>query len=334
MVKYPAIQASNSSFFSTKAASNLTAVFVGATNGIGLGALRAFTKYTSGASPTIYIVGRSQKNLDTLIESLSAINASAKFIPIIANDLTLIKDAQTAANQILASASVVDFLIMTPGYVSFKREESPEGLDRVQTIRYYARSRFVLTLEPLLQKSAAPRIVTVLGGGGEGKLWPEDWALKHHYNIPNAGNAACSMISLFLEEFVKRPGNDKVRAVHAAPGLVGGTTLKWANFPKWGQLLVNWLVTPLLNTFGYSVEEAGERVIYAATSETLPSRAEKKTQGVEKGSDGKEGSGVYLLRGSSDVVPGNAVMTQLRNEQMGEKVWAHTLEKFEEVERS
>ena len=43
---------------------SLTAVFVGGTNGIGLGALRAFTKHAE--SPTIYIIGRSQSNLDSL----------------------------------------------------------------------------------------------------------------------------------------------------------------------------------------------------------------------------------------------------------------------------
>jgi NAD(P)-dependent dehydrogenase (short-subunit alcohol dehydrogenase family) len=337
MVKYTDILTSNSSFFSTKLPSNLTAVFVGATNGIGLGALRAFAKHTSGTSPTIYIVGRSQKNLDALIASLSAINSSATLIPIIANDLTLIKDAQKAADQIaeLAKVGCIDLLIMTPGYISLKYEENGEGLDKVQTIRYYSRMRFLLTLAPLLRKSASPRVVTVLGGGGESKLWPEDWSLKDHYNIPNAGGAAVSMMTLFLEEFVKEPGNEKIGAVHIAPGLVGGTTLTFAGFPSWAQLLVNWIVLPFINLIGMNIEEAGERVLYAATSPKFPSpKSEAVQTEVEKGSDGKFGSGVYLVGGKSEVVPGNKVLTEFREEKMGEKVWKHTLEKFDQIESS
>jgi NAD(P)-dependent dehydrogenase (short-subunit alcohol dehydrogenase family) len=337
MVKYTDILTSNSSFFSAKPLSNLTAVFVGATNGIGLGTLRAFVKHTSGASPTIYIVGRSQKNLDTLIASLSAINPSAALIPIIANDLTLIKDAQKAADQIaeLAKSGSIDLLIMTPGYISFKYDENGEGLDRVTTIRYYSRMRFLLTLAPLLRKSSSPRVVTVLGGGGESTLWPEDWTLKDHYNIPNAGGAAVSMITLFFEEFVKQPGNEKIGAVHIAPGLVGGTALTFAGFPGWAQPLVNWIVLPLINLFGMTIEESGERVLYAATSPKFPSRKSEAVQTeVEKGSDGEFGSGVYLVKGTSDVVPGNKVLKGFKEEKMGERVWKHTLEKFDEVERS
>ncbi|KAF2796615.1 NAD(P)-binding protein [Melanomma pulvis-pyrius CBS 109.77] len=336
MVKYASILSSNSTFFTTKAPANLTAVFVGATNGIGLGALRAFAKHTSGTSPTIYIVGRSEKNLTTLTASIATLNPSAKLIPVVANDLTLIKDAQTAANHIASSATRVDLLIMSPGYISLKYDESPEGLDRVQTIRYYARMRFLVTLAPLLRKAPAPRVVTVLGGGGEGALWPEDWALKQHYNIPNAGGAAVSMMTLFLEEFVKQPGNEKIGGVHLAPGIVGGTTLTFAGFPGWAKALVDWIVLPLLKLVGMTIDEAGERVLFAATSPKFPS---VKTEGegeagaeVEKGSDGKPGSGVYLLRGDSSVVPGNKVLTGFREEKMGEKVWAHTLEKFGEIE--
>jgi NAD(P)-dependent dehydrogenase (short-subunit alcohol dehydrogenase family) len=337
MVKYAQILSSNSSFFSTKATTNLTAVFVGATNGIGLGALRAFAKHTSGTSPTIYIVGRSQKNLDALIASLSVLNSSATLISILANDLTLIKDAQKAADQIyeLAKTESIDLLIMTPGYISLNYDENGEGLDRVQTIRYYSRMRFLLTLAPLLRRSPSPRVVTVLGGGGESKLWPEDWSLKDHYNIPNAGGAAVSMMTLFLEEFVKEPGNEKICAVHIAPGLVGGTTLTFAGFPGWAQPLVNWIVLPFINLLGMKIDEAGERVLYAATSAKFPGpKAEVVQTDVEKGSDGKPGSGVYLVRGNSEVVPGNQVLMGFREEKMGERVWGHTLDKFAEVQRS
>lgn len=333
MVKYTQILSSNSSFFSTKASSNLTAVFVGATSGIGLGALRAFAKHTSGASPTIYIVGRSQKSLDTLSNSISELNPSAKLITVQANDLTLIKDAQDAAKQIATSADKVDLLIMTPGYLSNKFDESAEGLDKVQAIRFYSRMRFLLTLAPLLKKAENPRVVSVLGAGKEGQLWPEDWTLKNHFSLPNAAGASASMMTLFLEEFADQPGNENVSLVHVFPGIVGGTGIVIEGLPWWAQFLVKWVASPAMKLFGFTVEEAGERVLYAATSEKFPSKRDNK-QGAEKGSNGSEGSGVYLADSDSSAVPGNKILTEFREKNIGQQVWEHTLEKLREVERA
>jgi NAD(P)-dependent dehydrogenase (short-subunit alcohol dehydrogenase family) len=333
MVKYAEILKSNSSFFSTRAASNLTAVFVGATQGIGLGALRAFAKHTSGASPTIYLVGRSQRSLDALKSQVADLNASAKVYPVRADDLTLVKDAQAAANQIASQAEKIDFLIMSPGYVSTKRVESPEGLDRVQAIRFYSRMRFLATLSPLLQKSSNPHVVSVLGAGLEGKLWADDLHLKDHFSLPNAAGAAGSMMSLYLEQFSKQSSNDRISLVHTFPGIVGGTGLKLEGIPWILQPLFDWVALPLMRLFGYTIEEAGERALYAATSDKFTAKG-AKSEGAAKGSDGSVGSGVYLLDQNSEPVPGNKVLDELRSEGLGSKVWAHTNEVFAQVERS
>ncbi|KAK4919209.1 hypothetical protein LTR66_016816, partial [Elasticomyces elasticus] len=70
MVSYKTILASNQSLKSTRP--NLTAAFLGATNGIGLGALRALTAHT--VSPTIYVVGRSLARLEHLFTDLRTLN--------------------------------------------------------------------------------------------------------------------------------------------------------------------------------------------------------------------------------------------------------------------
>lgn len=331
MVKTAEVLASNSSFFSKKAPKNLTAVFVGATNGIGLGALRAFAKHTSGASPTIYIVGRSQKGLDSLVSTISTLNSSAKIIPVQANDLTKVKDAQTAAEKIAASADKVDLLIMSPGYLSLRYVDNGEGLDKVQAIRFYSRMRFVVTLAPLLRKAQSPRVVTILGAGKEGKLIPEDWTLKDHYSLPAAADSAGSMVTLFLEEFSKQPGNENISLVHTFPGVVGGTgNFTIDGLPAIAQFLVNWIVVPIINTVGYTTDEAGERALYAATSEKF---ASKKDAGSEAavGSDGSQGSGVYIVHSDSEAIPGNKVLTGHRENDMGRKVWEHTNEVYARI---
>ncbi|OCL04846.1 hypothetical protein AOQ84DRAFT_367135, partial [Glonium stellatum] len=173
MVKYAEILKHNTSLTS----SSPTAVFVGATNGIGLGALRAFTKHTQ--SPTIYIVGRNAAALDRLLASLTTLNPSAKLIPIPAPDLTLVATATRAAHAIAATNPAhIDLLVLSPGYLSLRRDESPEGLDRVQAIRFYARMAFVTGLLPLLRAAPAPRVVSVLAGGKEGRLDGADLLLE------------------------------------------------------------------------------------------------------------------------------------------------------------
>ncbi|KAF2729889.1 hypothetical protein EJ04DRAFT_515626 [Polyplosphaeria fusca] len=334
MVKYAQILKSNTSFFSTKAATNLTAVFVGATQGIGLGTLQVFAKHTSSASPSIYIVGRSQKGLDSLAAQISSLNPSAKVIPVRANDLTLVKDAQTAANEITSSADKVDFLFMSPGYITNHRDESPEGLDRVQAIRHYSRMRFLVTLRPLLLKSASPRVVTVLGAGMEGKLWADDLLLKDNYSLLGAASASGSMVTLYLESFAKQPGNDQISLVHTYPGTVGGTGLKVEGLP-WFVKPLYWIAVPLINLFGMTIEQAGERTLYAGTSDKFPAKAHAGTSSAAApGSNGTVGSGVYLVGGDSKPIPGHKTLTGLRSKGLEEKVWDHTNEILEKVERS
>jgi short-subunit dehydrogenase len=112
MVTLKEINANNATLSSTL--TNPTAVFVGGTNGIGRSALISLTKHTT--SPTIYIVGRSEKRLDELIDTtLKPLNSSATFHPVIAKDLTLISDAQKAAQQILdLGVKKIDLLNMSP----------------------------------------------------------------------------------------------------------------------------------------------------------------------------------------------------------------------------
>ena len=136
-IPLPTILASNTSLPTTHPSP--TAVFVGATGGIGLGALQALTKHTT--SPTIYIVGRSQSKLSTLISELKKLNPNGTFHAIVANDLTKIADALAAAREIARQVEAVDLLIMTPGYVTFagRDEHESEGVDKLTAVRYYSR---------------------------------------------------------------------------------------------------------------------------------------------------------------------------------------------------
>ncbi|KAK4995685.1 hypothetical protein LTR66_004546 [Elasticomyces elasticus] len=323
----------NQSLKSTR--NGLTAAFLGATNGIGLGALRALTAHST--SPTIYVVGRSANRLETLFIELRALNHTATFVPVLVGDLTLAKDAQQAAIDITKTATKLDLLVMSPGYIGFNYDLSPEGLERCMCIRYYARTRFLLTLLPLLRAAPHPRVVSVLGGGKEGPLWPEDWLLKKHFGLINASGAAGSMQTLMFEALSAQPENGKVAFVHGFPGLVGGTGLTFKGLGTIGSFLVSWVLMPVTRLVGYSTTEAGERVLFAATGGRFPAKAAYAVEDigvVEKGSDGKVGSGVYLVNGDSSVVPGNKQLQVLRADDVGAKVYKHTMEEFARIANS
>ncbi|KAF2491813.1 hypothetical protein BU16DRAFT_530240 [Lophium mytilinum] len=333
MVAIKQILASNLKL-STALPSSPTAVFVGGTNGIGLGALKAFTKHTTTLSPTVYIVGRSPSSLQTLITSLSAINPSATFIPIQAKDLTLVKDAAAAATEIASKIEKLDLLIMSPGFVSLYRENTPEGIDSTQAIRFYSRMHFLTTLTPALQKSPSPRVVSVLAGGQEGELFEEDMLLEKKYSLMNAAGQSASLMSLFFEAYKNQPGNEKISLIHLFPGIVGGTGLAIKGLPGFVQFLMNWTVVPLMKLFGQTPEESGERVLYAATSDKFRRvQAGDASEGaeLEKGTDGKAGSGVFLVQGDSSVLTENKKLKEYKEAGKADFVYKHTLEQYERL---
>lgn len=97
------------------------------------------------------------------------------------------------------------------------------------------------------------------------------------------------------------------------------------------KFVLGWIVIPLLRPFGYTSQEAGERVVFAATSGRFRKLAEGASgEGslVSKGSDGKVGSGVYLVQADSSTTEGPKVLRKMREQGMGAKLYEHTMDVF------
>lgn len=338
-VPYADVLLSNTSL--RAAGSGVVAVFVGATAGIGLGALKALTKHTT--SPTIFIVGRSATRLEVLIRnelrplSESGEGADATFVPVVVEDLTLVEEAARAVEEIAERIGRVDLLVMSPGYLDFSHDVSPEGVDRLTAIRYYSRMRFVTGLEKQLRAAPGARVVSVLAAGMEGKLIEHDLLLEKNWSAMNAATAAGTMTTLFLEEFAKREGNERIVCCHVYPGWVGDTGQRVGEaFPGWLRWLLGWVITPVMKLVGYTSEEAGERVLFAATSGRF--RRLREGMGgegtlVQKGVDGRLGSGVYLVQADSSVKTLNEALKKLREDGAGRKVYEHTTALFDRIAR-
>ena len=98
---------------------------------------------------------------------------------------------------------------------------------------------------------------------------------------------------------------------------------------------------PIVNLFAMSVDEAGERGLYTATSARFPPSKHGEETGVPLGkgllvaSDSDEGNGVYLLGNKDESERVTPALVQLRKEGGREKVWESTIGVWERaLERS
>jgi NADP-dependent 3-hydroxy acid dehydrogenase YdfG len=115
MVNIRDVRVSNASFKESK--ESLTAVFVGATAGIGMGTLIQFAKHAY--SPKVYIVGRSKKSAQPLLDKLTTSNPQGTFL-FLETEISLTKNVDRVCEEISSKEKKLDLLFMTPGYLSFE----------------------------------------------------------------------------------------------------------------------------------------------------------------------------------------------------------------------
>ncbi|KAM7187296.1 NAD(P)-binding protein [Naviculisporaceae sp. PSN 640] len=323
------------------APTNLTAVVVGGTNGIGKGFLYKLAEYTP--SPKIYIVGRKESTLNSIVDDLKKnVNAKGNYIPIIASDLTLLKEVSHATSQILAQeTSHLDLLFLSQGYLTLSgRSESPEGLDKITTIRYYGRIRFILDLLPLLKKSPnefpKPRVISVYNAGSEGKIIASDLGLREPQN--NGALAALVAATTYMTLSFERLARDhpKVAFIHSHPGVVRSNIFNAEHFSSAFAWFMNKVIGPtVFRVVAISPEESGERHLWEAVDARFAALedGEKGAAGtvVAEGSDGKKGSGAYTVNGKCETMSNRAVLKQYRDDGIDGKIWEHTIEELERV---
>lgn len=96
--------------------SNPVAVFVGATQGIGLSTLQQYTTLTS--APKIYIVGRSEPVGVRIIDDLKARNVEGEYVFLNAQ-VSLLESVDEVCGEIKRREKRLDLLFMSPGFISF-----------------------------------------------------------------------------------------------------------------------------------------------------------------------------------------------------------------------
>lgn len=258
MVALKDVKASNSTIL--KQHESLTAVFTGATAGIGLATLQAFAKYVP--KPKAIIVGRSRSKFDPDLQKLTSINPDGEYIFVEA-EISLIKNVDTVCEEIKRHTDTVDRLYMSQGFLHFGgRQDTKEGLDLSISLRYYGRVRFAENLLPIMTTNA--RILTVLAGGGEGKVFEDDLDLEKSYSMLNAAGHFTTLTTLTWDNLAFK--NPDKAWLHAYPGFVNTGLLGKSNPGVLGFAvgMIEKITAPI---FGITAEEAGERMLYYSTAD-------------------------------------------------------------------
>lgn len=244
--------------------SSLTAVFVGATSGIGLATLQAFTRHI--AQPRAIIIGRSLIAFQRSLDHLKTINPEGHYTFLEA-DVALIRNVNAVCNQIrsllILESRKIDLLFTSQGYISFSgREENADGLDNSIALRYYGRIRFTENLLPLMSTNA--RSISILAGGQEGKIFEDDLDLKQSYSVVNAAAQFASMLTLSFDKLAEQ---DPEKAfLHVFPGLTSTGLLGRSAKGVLG-FVMRWVLEPVISLFASRAEDVGERMLYFATTE-------------------------------------------------------------------
>lgn len=352
MVSAAVAKAANDNILPATLPADFTAVFIGATSGIGRSALEQLVTASRHQQLHIYVVARDATAAAQQIAGLRQINPSA-VIELIEKDVSLVKSVDEVAEIVKKRESKVDLLFLSMGFIPFAgrkgnttikpshktsftnaASDTTEGLEPSMTTRYYSRIRAIQLLLPLLNASPNPHVTNILAGGQEAPLIEDDLDLARpgNFSFIQASKHSATMLTLMLEKFASE--NPVVSFVHAFPGPVATPTLTRGSSGIVA-ILMRWIISPFVNTFiAESVINSGAKALFYATNAryTVSSRealAAAMPEGVGKARQSK--GGVFLVHQNGEPAGDERLLDDLR--KASEAVWEHTTDVFERVTR-
>jgi len=199
---------------------NSVAVFVGGTSGIGQGMAEAFNRHTNGSSH-IVLVGRNREAAESIISNMKSVvpessTGSYEFVPC---DVSIMSNVKSTAATILTKYPKINFLVMSPGFMSITRTETEEGIDKNMAVHYYGRWTFIHELLPALRSAGDSKVLSVLSAGVGGKK-----INVNNFGLNIGSSATSTYNDLMIEEYAQR--NPGIVFAHAYPGAVRTNLLK------------------------------------------------------------------------------------------------------------
>lgn len=199
-------------------------------------------------------------------------------------------------------------------------------------------------LLPLLERSRAPRILSVLAAGEEAHVRTTDLGLTRHYTVLGVVKHTTTMQTLAWEHLASL--HPSVSFIHAHPGKVSTDITQglFACDPRaWYRPLFSVfkaLATWFMWLVGITADEAGERQTFIATSPRYPSsRMIEDSAARPEGGDmnafarcSHGTNGVYRLDWRGESVVDDRVLGPYRQQGLPRDIWEHTLETFKKHE--
>jgi hypothetical protein len=212
-----------------------------------------------------------------------------------------------------------------------------EGLDSFLSTVYYSRMRFTLLLTPLLTTSPLPgHVISIYAGGMEDGTKPGESPIglppPEIYGVGSVRKYTCFMTTFFFEELAAKHAG-KLSLSHIFPGLVDGPTFLSDDMPAWFRLIWR-AVKPLAWFFMTPPDVCGQVMLYLGTSH-FPASGAETTAGtvLPLSTKGEAGGGCYALGQRADVANQQASYAKVRTDKTSQKVWDHTMETFERIEK-
>ncbi|KAH8880958.1 hypothetical protein GQ53DRAFT_848539 [Thozetella sp. PMI_491] len=334
--------------------SPIVAAISGGTTGIGSYIAKALAKTFAGhgSKLRVYIVGRNVMRAKEVIAECQKISPDSDWRFVRASNLALIRDVDSACAEIVRQETEapfhggpvrVDYLAMTHCCNPLMKPiTTEEGLDTFISLTYYSRMRFVLQLIPLLTASPLPgHVVSVYAGGFEDGTKPNEEPIglppPAAYGVTGVRKHTGFMKTFFFEELAEKHAGRLV-LMHIYPSLVDGPTFLSADSPTWFKILWRAL-KPFLSLIMTSADDCGQVMAYLATSRFPAKDAASgdKTfpDGVElpKSTNGELRGGAYALGQRADVANKGRMYERPKREEVGKKVWEHTIETLERIEK-
>ncbi|KAF7955516.1 uncharacterized protein EAE97_000775 [Botrytis byssoidea] len=178
-----------------------------------------------------------------------------------------------------------------------------------------------------------------------GYLSFDDRNVRRDFNMIKAASSGTTQTTLAFEELAK--SNSRITFFHNSPGFVdtgavGRLMFSTTGFYAIPSTFFRWVMLPFLNLFATSVEEAGERGLFLATSAKYPpaeiregaSSGVKLPAGVEISRSlavDRHGSsnGVYRLTADDESAPDGDILPDYRKNNAGRVVWESTMRFWE-----
>lgn len=173
----------------------------------------------------------------------------------------------------------------------------------------------------------------------ESEIDLQDLEIKNDFKAQKAMKYSTTQTTLAFEELAR--SNPSVTFIHKYPGFVNtgavgrfmGSQKGFAAIPA---TFFRWFILPFVNLLATSVEEAGERGLFLATSVRYPPSEPKMgvewtsvlPKGVETAKD-IEGTGVYILGPADDSKDITPALAALRAQGGSKIVWESALSVFE-----